>query len=462
MSSSWSELPVAAHPPAPPRRLWRDALRLMLGWQPARPAQPLGIGALLVVIVVFLAAGLIIDDLSTPFPRWWNPWAATDRSFPVLLALLLALVCASALGRAGIAVRAAATGLLALTPALTLWPLLSPWLEAWRIPDWAAAAYVAWVVIQTVRWIARGSRPRLAWGAALGAAAAAVIAVQTMSFLSWWWPDDEDEEAYWEEPAPAFSAERVWNAQPGLVDDALAGLAAQRPGVVDLYAITMAGDGSESVFRNEVSLFRSTLEQRFGANGRVLSLVNHPDTHDTQPLASVSNLRRSLAGVAALMDRDEDVLLLFVTSHGSADHEILLDLDPLPLDQLDPPTLSALLEEAGIRWRVLVLSACYSGGFVEPLKAPETLVITAARADRTSFGCGADSEITWFGHAFIEEAMHRTTDFFEAFRLAKAAIQQREGEEGIRASLPQMARGSDIGAKLEAWRRDLPAAVEVD
>jgi len=274
----------------------------------------------------------------------------------------------------------------------------------------------------------------------------------------WWWTDDADEVAEDAvETAPAFSGEQLWNAQPQRLQDAVAALAPQRPGHVDLYVLGVAGDGDESVFGNEIRYLRALSAQRLDAEGRMLSLINHPRSIDDAPIASVTNLRAALRAIGERMDRDEDILLLFLTSHGSEDHEFYLNLGELPLDQLDPATLREAIDEAGIRWRVLVVSACYSGGFIEALSAPETLVITAARADRPSFGCGVQSEITWFGEAFLTEALNTTSDFVGAFEQARVAIRKRERAEDEQASYPQIKAGEAIGAQLARWRAQLPA-----
>jgi hypothetical protein len=154
------------------------------------------------------------------------------------------------------------------------------------------------------------------------------------------------------------------------------------------------------------------------------------------------------------MDPAEDVLFLFLTSHGSEDHQLYVNLPPLPLRQIRPDDLRAALDDAGIRWRVVVVSACYSGGFVPALHDPRTLVITAARADRSSFGCGSESRITWFGHAFLAEALNQDTDFERAFALARTRIAGWEREQGETASEPQIYVGPEIAARLAAWRAD--------
>lgn len=466
MPSNWTELPATASAPSRLNaglRLLGDAGRLALLRRPQTHLHPLGIGGFTVAAGVFLFCGVLADDLSIATPRWWNVWAATERSFPLLLSLLGSAWLAAAIDRRGIELRLAAVFLLALCPSQLLWPWLQPLLTAWLDATWWAIAYVSVLAWQAARWAAvPAPSPQRRWSAGLLTAALAAGVTSWLPASPWWWTaDGEDDVAALEAAVAPFSAEQLWNRQPALLAAALAGLQPQRPGQVDLYTIGMAGDGAEGVFRNEVDFLERLLAERLRSPGRMLALVNHPEQIERRPLASMSNLRHALDGVAAVMDRDEDILLLFVTSHGSEDHQIYLGLDPLPLDPLEPEALRQALDEVGIRWRVLVLSACYSGGFVDRLRSPESLIITAARADRPSFGCGVQSDITWFGEAFLSEALNQTTDFFEAFRLAKARIAEREREAGERPSFPQIARGEAIGGQLARWRGSVEAGPPV-
>jgi hypothetical protein len=283
-----------------------------------------------------------------------------------------------------------------------------------------------------------------------------------------WYQPDTEEIAIESEPGPiapsppqpapapaaavALDGEALLYRQPELLRRSLDSIRAQTPGKVDLYAVGFAGDGGERVFRNEVEYFAQLMAGRFDAVSRTLSLINSPKTADTVPLATLSNLRAGLAEVGERMDADEDLLVLFLTSHGSKEHELFVGLQPLPLRQIEPRDLRAALDDAGIRWRVVVVSACFSGGFVDALRDPRTLVITAARADRTSFGCGSASRITWFGRAFLAEALNQTTDFEHAFSLADRRIRSWELAEGEAPSVPQIAVGAQIGDKLAAWR----------
>lgn len=235
--------------------------------------------------------------------------------------------------------------------------------------------------------------------------------------------------------------------QPAMIDAAADALAPQRPGVTDVYLVTMAGDGGSGVFRREVESVAALFAERFDSRGRSLALINSPVTADKAPLATTDNLRRALARVGRAMDRKEDVLFLFLTSHGSRE-SFYIDAGPVSADSLHSDELREMLDESGILWRVLVISACYSGSFIDELRDPHTLVITASRHDRNSFGCASERDWTYFGDAYFDDALRREWSFIRAFDIADAAITAREQEEGLRASLPQIEVGRDIAAKL--------------
>lgn len=257
-------------------------------------------------------------------------------------------------------------------------------------------------------------------------------------------------------PDPVASYEDLMYAQPDLIDASLKQLRAQTPGRVDLYAVGFAGDAREPPFRNEVHYLSRLMAQHFGAPGHMVELINSAQTFERTPLATRTNLYQALAGVARTMDVDEDVLLLFLTSHGSPEHELYVEMGAMPLDQLTPEDIRDALDAAGIRWRIVIVSACYSGGFIPALRDPRTLVITAARSDRASFGCGNDSEITWFGKAFLTDALNQTSDFHDAFLRARQTIAGWEKRDEEKPSEPQYWAGSEIQKKLDAWRAANP------
>ena len=254
-------------------------------------------------------------------------------------------------------------------------------------------------------------------------------------------------------PSSSPSPEQVFYAQPRMVREALARLTPRVAGKPNLYVVTFAGDGGEDVFRNEAEYAAQLFAGRFGATAHTLVLENNPDTLATHPLASWSNLEDALDGVVKVMQPDQDILLLYVTSHGDQNHNLLVDMDPLPLDQIGAPDLAGILAKRPFKWKVLVINSCYSGGFVPPLHGPGTLVLTAARTDRSSFGCGSDSDATYFGKAWLVDALNRTPDFIEAFKQANGEISQWEKQDKLTASEPQIDIGSGIANQLALWRK---------
>jgi Peptidase C13 family len=254
-------------------------------------------------------------------------------------------------------------------------------------------------------------------------------------------------------PNAGPSPEQVLYAQPRMVREALAKLTPRVAGKPNLYLVTFAGDGGEDVFRNEAEYASQLFAGRFGATAHALVLENNPDTLATHPLASWSNLEDTLDGLGKVMQPDQDILMLYVTSHGDHDHNLLVDMDPLPLDQIGATDLAGILAKHSFKWKVVVVNACYSGGFVPPLHGPGTLVLTAARTDRSSFGCGSDSDLTYFGRAWLVDALNRTPDFIAAFKQASGEIKQWEQKDKLTASEPQIDTGTGIAEQLALWRR---------
>jgi hypothetical protein len=122
---------------------------------------------------------------------------------------------------------------------------------------------------------------------------------------------------------------------------------------------------------------------------------------------------------------------------------------PLDLAALTPTALGRMLQDAGIKWRVIVVSACYSGGFIEPLRDDNSIVITASSPDRSSFGCEPGRDFTYFGEAYFRDALARTRSFAQAFEMAKAAVGKQEADERLTPSLPQIWVGPSIAARLK-------------
>ena len=255
-------------------------------------------------------------------------------------------------------------------------------------------------------------------------------------------------------PEP-LDAEAVLYQQSGLLEARLDKLAGERPGATDLYFVAFGGYGGQNVFTREVLYAEQLFRERFQAAGRTVPLVNNRALIEHLPLASVTNLRETLWAVAGRMNPEEDILFLFLTSHGSQDHVLAVELDGLPLQSLPAETLAQLLRETPVKWKVIVISACYSGGFIKPLKDPYSLIIAAARPDRNSFGCSNDADLTYFGRAFFERALNQTASFVDAFYRARMLVAQWEEAQDYTPSEPQIASSPLIEAKLAEWRATL-------
>lgn len=238
--------------------------------------------------------------------------------------------------------------------------------------------------------------------------------------------------------------------QSARIDEALDGVNRDDSPRPRGFFLGFAGVGDEKVFAQEIGLASRVIGWRYKTADRQISLINDERDLDGAPLASVTGLRYALQGLAEHMQLDRDVLFLAISSHGSSDPAIAVFNSELPLTDLTPEDLVDALKQAGIQWRVIFISACYAGGFIDPLRDDHTVVITAAAADHTSFGCSSDSDLTYFGEAFYRDALPEASSLRDAFEKAKTAIAARERAEGETPSNPQAYFGFDVEAHLAA------------
>ena len=224
-------------------------------------------------------------------------------------------------------------------------------------------------------------------------------------------------------------------AQGRLLEDALSNVPASTP-AVELYTLTLGGDGKQSVFLRESDYVANMLTSRFGAFGQI-RLVNHRDHLVDRPMATRENMRRAAVTLAE-RSGPEDLIFIYLTSHGTSDHELVLDQPRMELADLPADELAAVLAPLKNRDKVIVISACYSGGFIPALKDERTLIMTASRADRVSFGCSEEANFTYFGDALFAQALNQTDDLEQAFKLARATVAERELANGFEASEPQI------------------------
>ena len=247
-----------------------------------------------------------------------------------------------------------------------------------------------------------------------------------------------------------FTAGQLREQQRRL-DAALAALPPQTPGVPEAYVLTIALD-SDPVFAREAREAARVLAARYGAQSRTLTLAGPDGTRDDAPHASISAALLAISHIGSVMDGKEDVLVLYTTSHG-IDLGLAYHYGDHGYGVLSPASLKTALGEAGIERRLLILSACYSGVFVPVLASADTAILTAAASTRSSFGCMAENDWTFFGDALINRALRQPVALDEAARMAGAAVAEWEANARFLASLPQ----TSIGAGAKVWLAQLEA-----
>jgi len=195
--------------------------------------------------------------------------------------------------------------------------------------------------------------------------------------------------------------------------------------------------GDQGVFRREATGAAQIVASRFGSGSVVVKSNNK-----TNGSATVEALATTLQAEGKKMNGESDILFLILTSHGSRDG-LAVTAGRLA-ETLTPSNLAEMLGRAGVRHKVVIISACYSGVFIPRLADADTLVITAADADHASFGCEDKAKWTYFGAAFFNAALRRASNLKEAFFLARSLVSKRELREGFDPSNPQMAGGEKV------------------
>ncbi len=238
---------------------------------------------------------------------------------------------------------------------------------------------------------------------------------------------------------------------------ALAALQPQRKGVVDAYVVSIALD-SDPVFGREAREAGRVLSRRFGAEGRAITLAGTDGSGPTQlPNGTMTSLALALARVAEVMDPEEDVLVLYTTSHGAPLGIAYHDGDE-GYGILPPARYAALLDELGIKRRLLMISACYSGVFIPSLASADTALLTAASSERPSFGCLSDNDWTFFGDALINHALRKAQPLAAAAAEAVKMIGGWEAANRFDPSNPQVSIGADVAKWLAPLEARMPKA----
>jgi Peptidase C13 family len=247
--------------------------------------------------------------------------------------------------------------------------------------------------------------------------------------------------------------EALWGAQPGLLAKAAATLPPKGGRAPRIFIVSIAAGGSQAIFGREAEAMRDLFVRRLGKTAPGLLLSNGAAHHARVPLANRDNLSATLNAIGQRFDPARDLLIVYLTAHGGPNAALQTDLpDMFGLKDIDAPFLADSLAKAKIARRIVIVSACFSGTWIGPLASPDTIVLTASSATRTSFGCDDRRQYTVFGAALLEGSLGQGASWSQAFARLQLEIGELESSIGIQPSLPM----ASVGARMETvWNAPL-------
>lgn len=162
----------------------------------------------------------------------------------------------------------------------------------------------------------------------------------------------------------------------------------------------------------------------------------------------VTTGEEAIEGMTNVTTRATRGCLLYFTSHGGPQGMVFG-----PDRMVTPTSMVAFVR--GLcqdRPTVVVISACYSGIFVDSLAAPNRMIMTAARRDRSSFGCSEDATYPYFD-ACVIQSLPNAGDFIALANATRSCVKNREEAEGLSpASEPQVSIGANMQLLLPTLR----------
>jgi len=199
-------------------------------------------------------------------------------------------------------------------------------------------------------------------------------------------------------------------------------------------AVLIAGDNNSPAFDNGIEAMRGKLAQRGVRDIRMLT--SDPVAHPSLPVATAANVS------SALRSGGGEACLVFITSHGDERGVALRAAK----GTVNPATLDSALDAGcGNRPTVLLVSACYSGIFLTgAMRRPNRVVLTAAAADRVSFGCGAGDQYTYYDQCLLQQFDGAAT--WRALATAtRTCVESLERRMGVKPpSQPQIFVGAAV------------------
>jgi NAD(P)-dependent dehydrogenase (short-subunit alcohol dehydrogenase family) len=197
-------------------------------------------------------------------------------------------------------------------------------------------------------------------------------------------------------------------------------------------------NGRQDVFDRDVTALDTALAQRFGSEYRsvLLSNLRIAQPPRTLPLASIDHLDDVFEALERTR-RPHDRFIVLFTTHGAVR---LLEVEQAALWKeprlINDSKIAAWMKQLAPQPTWLILSACHAGSHLRSLGASHLITMTAAAADRLSFGCQNDETNTWFVHELLR-ALPTSTSLDQLWRSTLAAVAERERAMKFKESLPQ-------------------------
>ncbi len=454
-------------------------------WRTTPQPRPVGFASLLGFIVVLAALRVALQFLAAGPHGAFNPyginaliaWLALEIAVAALVVPAAARVTALAAMVALLVVAEFIIGAVSAASSLAFPTSAAPWVRAFvRAAPIAilAVASVWWVgaMVAVIRSTAPASRLyALGQAAALWAVLAAVTALVPHAPVFVAQGFDIRTANLWErlyaaklpprqDSAPPQSEAASFDAtQHALLQTEVGRLAPPNQGTTNVYALGIGGWADQDVFLKELDGGLAAIGSILPIQGHALRLVNHHETTETVPIANQRNFAASVHALGTAMNKNDDVLVLLMTSHGTPTG-FGLRLPSGVTTELTPQEVAATLDKEGIKNRIVIVSACFAGTFLPPLANDDTIVLTASDANNTSFGCAPERDWTYFGDALFRQSIRRGWDLQHAFDNARVLISGWEMMDRARPSNPQAHFGPTLVARLAPFFALPPVAAQ--
>jgi hypothetical protein len=456
-------------------------------WRTTPEPRPVGLPSLLGFIVVLAALRVALQFLAAGPHGAFNPYGINALIAWLALEIVAAALVIPAAGR--ITALAAMVALLVVAEFIigaisAAWSLAvpafaasAPWVGAWvrAVPIAILAVVSLWwigTMAAVIRSVAPASRLRVfGQAAAVWVVLAAVTAlvphapvfvapgfnIRTANLWERLYaaklPQQEDSA-----PPPSEAAGFEAN-QHALLQTEIGRMAPPKQGATNIYALGIGGWADQDVFLKELDGGLAAMGGVLPIQGHTLRLVNHHETTESAPIANQRNFAAAVHAIGAAMNKDGDVLVLLMTSHGTPTG-FGLRLPSGVTTELTPQEVAGTLDREGIKNRIVIVSACFSGTFLPPLANDDTIVLTASDANNTSFGCAPERDWTYFGDALFRQSIRRGWDLQHAFDNARVLISGWEMMDRARPSNPQAHFGPTLVAKLAPFFTLPPVAAQ--